>query len=108
MALCLGTYGDPRGAGVSYERGTPVAALEQGGYNLKGLLDSGLVHKTRRCRGVTYPESYITKYTSCITIPDFHLNPRPDFGLGFVLCEKIARERDAKSEIRILKANFER
>ena len=25
MALCLGTYGDPMGVGVSYERGTPVA-----------------------------------------------------------------------------------
>ena len=24
MTLCLGTYGDPRGMGVSYERGTPV------------------------------------------------------------------------------------
>ena len=24
VALCLGTYGDPRGVGVSYERGTPV------------------------------------------------------------------------------------
>ena len=23
MALCLGTYGDPKGVGVSYERGTP-------------------------------------------------------------------------------------
>jgi len=35
------------------------------------LIDSGLVgvtsgevHKTRRCRGVTYPESYITKNTT--------------------------------------------
>ena len=25
VALSLGTYGDPRGVGVSYERGTPVA-----------------------------------------------------------------------------------
>ena len=24
VAPCLGTYGDPRGVGVSYERGTPV------------------------------------------------------------------------------------
>ena len=24
LALCLGTYGDPRGVGVSYERGTPI------------------------------------------------------------------------------------
>jgi hypothetical protein len=24
VALCLGTYGDPRGVSVSYERGTPV------------------------------------------------------------------------------------
>ena len=24
VALCLGTYGGPRGLGVSYERGTPV------------------------------------------------------------------------------------
>ena len=27
VALCLGTYGDPRGAGVSDERGTSVARL---------------------------------------------------------------------------------
>ena len=24
VALCLGTYGDPRGVSVSYEQGTPV------------------------------------------------------------------------------------
>ena len=24
VALCIGTYGDPRGVGVSYERSTPV------------------------------------------------------------------------------------
>ena len=24
LALCLGTYGGPRGVGVSHERGTPV------------------------------------------------------------------------------------
>ena len=24
VALCLGTYGDPMGVGVSYERGTPA------------------------------------------------------------------------------------
>ena len=24
MALCLGTYGDPRGVAVSYERGPPL------------------------------------------------------------------------------------
>ena len=24
VALCIGTYGDPRGVGVYYERGTPV------------------------------------------------------------------------------------
>ena len=27
VALCLGTCGDPRGLGVSYERGTPVHSL---------------------------------------------------------------------------------
>ena len=27
MAQCLGTYGDPRGLGVSYERGNPVAVM---------------------------------------------------------------------------------
>jgi len=26
VALCLGTYGDPRKVGVAYERGTPVAS----------------------------------------------------------------------------------
>ena len=31
VALCLGTYGGPNGAGVSYERVTPVAAREGGG-----------------------------------------------------------------------------
>ena len=29
MALCLGTYGDPRGLGVSYERGTPVIEMPE-------------------------------------------------------------------------------
>jgi len=29
VALCLGTYGDPRGVGISYERGTPVATPYQ-------------------------------------------------------------------------------
>ena len=28
IALRLGTYGDPRGVGVSYERGTPVACFQ--------------------------------------------------------------------------------
>jgi len=28
------------------------------------LVLTGEVHKTRRCRGVTYPESYITKCTT--------------------------------------------
>ena len=28
VALCLGTYGDSRGVGVSYERGTPVVRLQ--------------------------------------------------------------------------------
>ena len=28
MALFLGTYGDPRGVGVSYGRGTPVNPRE--------------------------------------------------------------------------------
>ena len=27
VALCLGTYGDPRERGISYERGTPVTTL---------------------------------------------------------------------------------
>jgi hypothetical protein len=26
VALCPGNYGDPRGAGVSYERGTPATS----------------------------------------------------------------------------------
>ena len=26
MALCLETYGDPKGVGISYEQGTPVYA----------------------------------------------------------------------------------
>ena len=30
MALCLGTCGDPRGGGVSYERGTPVDSTHTG------------------------------------------------------------------------------
>jgi len=30
VALCLGTYGDPMGVGVSYERGTPVHLAEVG------------------------------------------------------------------------------
>ena len=27
--LCPGTYGDPRGVGVSYERGTPLLIVEE-------------------------------------------------------------------------------
>jgi hypothetical protein len=30
VALCLGSYGDPRGVGVSYERGTPEAPQDRG------------------------------------------------------------------------------
>ena len=50
----------------SYERGTPVHSLEM---NLRYMvLDDALrvrSHKTR-CRGVTYPESYVTKHTKSI------------------------------------------
>jgi len=36
VALCLGTYGDPWGVGVSYERGTPVGVdLEIAGYGAR-------------------------------------------------------------------------
>jgi len=45
-----------------------------------GLIDSGLVgwargrsHETRRCRGVTYPESYITKYTTYTQIRELEV-----------------------------------
>ena len=39
--------------------------LLQGRKKLPGaLLFSGEGHKTRRCRRVTYPESYITKYAT--------------------------------------------
>ena len=36
---------------------------------LVGMVDSNLLgrrkgHRTRRCRRITYPESYITKYTT--------------------------------------------
>ena len=40
VALCLGTYGDPGGVGVSYERGTPV-----------GLLCSGVFFSGSRVQG---------------------------------------------------------
>jgi len=45
VRLCLGTYGDPMGVGVSYERGTPVGSLGgacsevRGNYAVRG--DSG-------------------------------------------------------------------
>ena len=34
--LCLGTYGDPMGVGVSYERGTPAGGLGGAGLVLEG------------------------------------------------------------------------
>ena len=42
VAICLGTYGDPREVGVSYERGTPVGArLVLTVYYVPSLLDGG-------------------------------------------------------------------
>ena len=93
MALCLGPYGHPRGGAVPYERGAP-ASLDIADfavtrtrrrarvwrYNpvckatpviLRGVVTPVILHgvdvekpfdsSTRR---VTYPESYITKYTT--------------------------------------------
>jgi len=40
-----------------------------------GLCSSGEGHKTRRCRRVTYPESYITKYSTYTKINPFKLFP---------------------------------
>ena len=37
VAPCLGTYGDPRGVGVSYERGTPVTSEEDGKGRVVGV-----------------------------------------------------------------------
>ena len=39
IGLCLGSYGDPRGLGVSHERGSPV------GLEAQGLQDLGLDHQ---------------------------------------------------------------
>jgi len=36
--------------------------------NACGFTQRNALYKTRRCRGVTYPESYITKYTTYIKI----------------------------------------
>ena len=43
-----------------------TAAFEAGGSNFRRLIDSGWegYHDSRRCSRDTYPESYITKYTS--------------------------------------------
>ena len=41
-----------------------VYGLGLGVYRTTALCSSGEGYKTRRCRRVTYPESYITKYTS--------------------------------------------
>ena len=54
-ALCLGTYGDPRGVAVSYERGTPVhlQSLRIGsGFTAEGLQFRGKGAETRDCLGV--------------------------------------------------------
>jgi len=48
IALCLETYGYPRGVGVSYERGTSVGEVSRG--------------EETTLRG-TDPESYITEFT---------------------------------------------
>ena len=37
------------------------------------VLPRGRSHKTRRCRGVTYPESFITRYTTCNKIDGWGL-----------------------------------
>ena len=53
VALCLGTYGDPRGVGVSYERGTLVHGVVSAGSGAlgKGPVDDGLFRiKTLRVR----------------------------------------------------------
>jgi hypothetical protein len=39
VALCLGTYGDPRGVGASYERGIPVGF---DGWGIHLAADNGL------------------------------------------------------------------
>ena len=62
VALCLGTYGSPRGVGVSYERGTPVCFASEG----LGLVErrggpdsknggSSLIRNTRSPRNTTGP-----------------------------------------------------
>jgi len=33
-----------------------------------GWLKRGMSHNTKRCRGVSYPESYMAKYTTCTKI----------------------------------------
>ena len=68
---------------VSSSRSTSVLYPSHRCKYLTVLIDSGLVgwlgegQETRRCRRVTYPESYITKYTTYtkITIHFFLFGP---------------------------------
>ena len=62
VAPCLGPYGDFRGVGVSYERGTPVRGTVSPGYS--GLIEaSGEVPRGEKMLySETEPESYITEY----------------------------------------------
>ena len=47
VALGLGTYGDPRGLGVSYERGAPVNGVYEGG---QGFLQKRVHHERHIAR----------------------------------------------------------
>ena len=40
VALCIGTYGDPRGVDVSYERGTPALLVADASGRSRGITGS--------------------------------------------------------------------
>ena len=52
VALCLGTYGDPRGVGVSYERGTPVLAALRSVSLLRADLPAVLWKLSEECQHI--------------------------------------------------------
>ena len=56
-ALCLGTYGDPRGVDISYERGAPV--------------ERGPVHPPRCSSGPERSSLHLNHFESFITPKSF-------------------------------------
>ena len=66
MDLCLGTYGDPRGVGVSYEPGNHVVATDSNGSNrLRGYWGGPVAH----------PTNFISKHLQTYFKENHHTEP---------------------------------